>query len=313
MTNFEDGRLKMYFKVKIQGENYRSKFNEIPGIEPYIPKFDSNTLKISELSGIQRTMNLGVTATKNEIRQKLCKTTAMICCSGLLLSEITRDAPFKQQINYSESALVSFSDIKLIDIAGNVNREATKKKTAMAKYGLSDLTLDVQNELISQFSGVVVNPQSIVDDRKAITQSIKNLFKENDEILNLIDIGINFIKDKYPEVYTSYKSARKITITNKRILSLRALILDSVTLEGLKNVKVAITPNASQTWLTPEEVKKNTLEKATGEKGIFNVKTIAEGVYDLVITKVGYKMATMSITIAEGEMYDLKVSLVKEG
>lgn len=312
MNALEEAKYKTNLKVDAQIESNYTKFCEIKGVEPYFKKLSANNKKIGEISIEQRAAGMGINIAKNELRNELCKSTAILCCQGLLFAQIHHDASFKESVNHSESNLNNYPEKKLIEVASIVNRDCLTKKAELLQVGVTDQALDVNSELIYRFQALVVTPQKAINDKKGYTEQIRGLLKENDEILELIDIGINLIKDKYPDLYASYKSARKVIVTGKNYISLRAQITDSVTFEGIKGAKVTFTPNTEKTSITPEEVKKNTKEKVTAEKGIFNIKSIAEGDYNVVVTKKGYLTETYTITIAEGDMFELKVNLVKE-
>ena len=55
----------------------------------------------------------------------------------------------------------------------------------------------------------------------------------------------------------------------------------------------------------PEIVKK------TAEKGGFNIKSLATGTYQVTSKKVGYADQVVTISVNDGEMTELKISLEK--
>lgn len=312
MTSIELAKTKSYRMIIIVMENHQLVFKLIPYYDDTVKNFIPNTNKITDEALKQQTVSIGARTIKNENRAKVCKSTALLCYRSLLYAENTKDLAFKEIVNHTESSLSALADDKLINTTRHINSEIVKRKTQLVPVGITDLMIDENEEQISIFRGVSDNPQSVVNERSAYTTNIKEWIKENDDILNLLDIGVNLFKDSHSDVYASYKSARKVIVTHKRSMSVRAQILDSITLEGIRGVKVSFTPVADQTTLTPEEVKKNTMEKTTAEKGIFNIKSIAEGVYTVVIYKAGYKTITKTITIADGDLFELKINLEKE-
>jgi uncharacterized membrane protein len=60
---------------------------------------------------------------------------------------------------------------------------------------------------------------------------------------------------------------------------------------------------AATTTTEPELVKK------TAEKGGFNVKNLASGTYQVTLKKVGYTEQVVTISVNDGEMTELNVSL----
>ncbi len=312
MNAVEEGKHKSHRRIEYHAGNNFDKYCEMAGFSLFYKNFPANNKRIAELSILQHSINLGLTAEKNDLRARLCKATAKLCGSSLLYSEINHNVQLKEKVNHSEKSLASYSDGKLFRVASMVNQEATKLKTPLALFGVTDEKLDVHTELISKFDALLITPSGAVNERKGVTLALKALLKENDDIVNLINIGFIQIADKYPDLYAGFLSASKVIVTGRTSLSLRAHVCDSVTLEGIKGVTVRITPNAVQNQLKPEEVKRYTFEKVTADSGIFQLKSIPEGVYDVVITKKGYQTVIMSITIADGDRYELNVNLVKD-
>jgi len=312
MKTLEHAKTKMYRVVTVVMENHLLVFKQIPYYMEMTKNFIPNTNSITDEDLKQQTVSIGARTIKNENRAKVCKSTAQLCYRSLLYAETNKDTAFKEIVDYSESSLNALPDDKLFTTSRHINSEIAKRKTLLVPVGITDIMIDQNEEEISIFRGVTDTTVTVVHKRSAYTTNIKNRIKENDEILNLLDIGANLFKDTHPDVYASYKSARKVIVTHKKSMSLRAQILNSTTLTGIKGVKVSFTPTANQTTLTPEEVKKNTMVKTTSLNGIFNIKAIAEGTYDVVISKAGYKTITMTITIADGDLFDLKVNIEKE-
>lgn len=312
MNAVEDGKYKSHRRIEYHAGNNFDKYCEMAGFSLFYKNFPANNKKIAELSILQHSINLGITAEKNDLRARLCKATAKLCGSSLLYSEINHDVNLKEKVNHSEKSLASYPDCKLFRVASMVNQEATRLKTPLALFGVTDEKLDVHNELVTQFDALLITPSGAVNERKGVTLAIKALLKENDEIVNLINIGFIQIADKYPDLYAGFLSASKVIVTSKTSLSLRAHVCDSATSEGLRGVTVRLTPNAEQNLLKDEEVKKYTFEKVTTDSGAFQIKSIPEGVYDVVATKKGYQTVNMSITVADGDRYELNVNLSKD-
>jgi len=53
------------------------------------------------------------------------------------------------------------------------------------------------------------------------------------------------------------------------------------------------------------------LEKETAAKGGFNIKSLPEGIYDVTITKVGFKPKTITITVRWDELCNVEEELEK--
>ncbi len=53
------------------------------------------------------------------------------------------------------------------------------------------------------------------------------------------------------------------------------------------------------------------LVKKTAEKGGFNIKGLATGTYQVTLKKAGYADQVATISVSDGEMTELKISLEK--
>jgi len=91
----------------------------------------------------------------------------------------------------------------------------------------------------------------------------------------------------------------------------KGIVADAQTGLPLKGVTVSFAleggmmKTAAATTTDPELIKK------TAEKGGFNVKNLASGTYQVTLKKVGYADQVATISVSDGEMTELKISLEK--
>ncbi|MCX6236497.1 MAG: hypothetical protein NTY07_02880 [Bacteroidia bacterium] len=141
-------------------------------------------------------------------------------------------------------------------------------------------------------------------DSKEITRQLTGHFVGADKSLMQIDALIEILRNSDPNTYKAYKLARKTIDYGTRSIAVRGKIIDAITKEGVKGVIIGFL-NADGTSLVSPIVKK------TADKGGFNVKSLAEGIYKLKLTKVGYVDQMITITVTSEELCNIKVEMSK--
>lgn len=300
----------MFLQVKHIVDCHPEVFYSTPHLIQLHDRFLANTRTISALNLEMYTICQGVGKVKAIARQQLCESTASICLMALLYAQMIADTELKERIFHSKRNLSLYSDTKLLEVARMVNGEVAGMVPTLTPFGITSEVVDQHAQHIDQFDTLAPTPQQGIAQRKVITQNIKTLFKENIDILQLVDIGINLVKEKHIEAYAKYHSARKVVVNGLRHLALRAHLLDSLTLEGVGGVKVTLTPHALPKSKSKKSAKKIPVTKVTGSKGIFNIRLLPEGKYDVVATRQGYQTVNVTIDVDHGTMFELKLLLV---
>jgi len=148
-----------------------------------------------------------------------------------------------------------------------------------------------------------LNPESGKSevDKKSTTSYLAEAYKKADRVLSDMDKEVEIIRSSEPKFYSEYKVIRKIDLPTD-VMGLIAKITDAETGTGIPNATATFTLNGS----TAEPIVKQ-----SAEKGGFQIKTIAPGIYTVVITKIGYNPQTLTVTLPGDEPYDLAVKMVK--
>ena len=89
-----------------------------------------------------------------------------------------------------------------------------------------------------------------------------------------------------------------------RTVAVRGFIIDAITRIGIKGVIITYM-NADGSAMQPALVKKS------ATKGGFIVKSLAEGIYQIKLTKIGYRDLLMTGTVVNGELCNIKAEMIK--
>lgn len=108
-----------------------------------------------------------------------------------------------------------------------------------------------------------------------------------------------------------HKSARKVIETGSGSLSVKGIVTDAQTGSPLKGVTVSFALDGGMMKAATASTSDPELVKKTAEKGGFNVKSLASGTYQVTLKKAGYADQVATISVSDGEMTELKISLEK--
>ena len=123
-----------------------------------------------------------------------------------------------------------------------------------------------------------------------------------------MDAAVEIVRLTQVNFYNGYKSARKVIETGAGTLSVKGMVTDAKTGAPLKGVTVSFAldggmAKAKAANNIPDVVKK------TADKGGFNIKSLPAGTYQVTLKKVGYADQVVTISVNDGEMTELNISL----
>ena len=206
-----------------------------------------------------------------------------------------------KDIKFTKTDLANISDIELVQIAKKLHETVNLYLAELEKY---ELDAETQKTLLADITIYETTAPKLDNwqrDQKEITNILRINYKTADEIVSSIDKQVEIVHDSEPEFYKKYKTTRKVDVPAD-VVQLVAKITDAERGAGVPNATVTFTLNDS----TAESIVKQ-----TAEKGGFQIKTIASGIYTVKIQKIGYQTQTLTITLPGDEPYSLNVKLVK--
>jgi len=206
-----------------------------------------------------------------------------------------------KDIKFTKTDLANISDIELVQIAKKLHETVNLYLAELETYELDAETQKTLLADITIYETTAPKLDKWLRDQKEITNILRVNFKTADEIVASIDKQVEIVHDSEPEFYKKYKTTRKIDVPVD-VVQLVAKITDAERGTGVPNATVAFTLNDS----TAEPIVKQ-----TAEKGGFQIKTIASGIYTVTVVKLGYITQTFTITLPGDEPYSLNVKLVK--
>ena len=258
----------------------------------------------------QKLSKKGVTDGKNQLKETLIVLTADNARKLGAYAKFTNNAKLAQEVKFSEGKLRQVADTAVKNYGQIVYDLAQPLVGSLAPYGITDETQAALAGAITAYNDSIGKPGAERSEGTQITKQLATLFKTADTALENMDAAVEIVRLTEVNFYNGYKSARKVIETGGGSLSVKGLVTDAQTGSPLKGVTVSFAldggmAKAATTTTEPELVKK------TAEKGGFNVKSLTSGTYQVTLKKVGYADQVATISVNDGEMTELKISLVK--
>lgn len=253
----------------------------------------------------------GITATKGSHKKVLVLLTADASRKLTAYAKFANDQVLLNETKLTESDLNRLADTTLRDSAQGIYDRAQSNLTALASYGVTTETQSALHNAIAAFATAIPKPRLGITDKKQITDQLADLFKQADDALESIDILVEIVRMAQPNFYKGYKAARKIVETGTGSLAVKGMITDAVSGEAVKNARILFEMSSSGTNLKMGKATQP-IEKKSAEKGGFNIKTLATGVYSVTIQKIGYAAQVVNLAVTEGETAVLSIKLIKQ-
>lgn len=310
MTSQQEDRLSMYLTFKDYQAPHTSITDGLPNYLENSTIFLDTIPQIQSIWEQQKLSKKGVTDSKNQLKETLIVLTADYARKLGAYAKFTNNAKLAQQVKFSEGKLRQVADTAVKNYGQIVYDLAQPLVGSLAQYGITDETQATLADAITAYNDSIGKPGAERSEGTQITKQLATLFKTADTALENMDAAVEIIRLTQVDFYNGYKSARKVIETGAGSLSVKGLVTDAQTGLPLKGVTVSFAldggmAKASSTTTEPELVKK------TAEKGGFNIKGLESGMYQVTLKKAGYANQVTTISVSDGEMTELKISLEK--
>ena len=309
MTSQQEDRLSMYLTFKDYQALHVNITETLPNYSENSTLFLNTIPQIQSIWEQQKLSKKGVTDSKNQLKETLIVTTADYARKLGAYAKFTNDAKLAQEVKFSESKLRQVADTAVKGYGQIVYDLAQPIVASLAAYGITDETQAALAGAITAYNDSIGKPGAERSEGTQLTKQLTTLFKTADGALENMDAAVEIVRLTQVDFYNGYKSARKVIETGSGSLSVKGIVTDAQTGLPLKGVTVSFALDggmmkaAAATTTEPELVKK------TAEKGGFNVKGLASGTYQVTLKKVGYADQVVTISVNDGELTELNVSL----
>ena len=283
--------------------------SSLPNYSTYYDIFISGIGKIDVLSREQVFGKSGYITAKNRYRKVLIPLAYDTCRKLHSFAIFTNNDVLLEEINLTESSLKYTSDEKLVKLSEGIHERAQAHSSELVTYEITADSLTTLASAITDFKESIPKASLENSNRKENTLILNATLKSTEAALEKIDAALEIIRIKEPKIYNAYKWLRRKEDLNRNHAALKGQIIDALTKEPIKyaNVVFELRRNGS---IIPSGTN-GSIVKKSARKGGFLIKSMPDGVYDVVIRKNGYTEQKTMVAITNGEMAKLVVELVK--
>jgi hypothetical protein len=310
MTHKEESKYSMKLALRDFLNKIATIAATLPGYGVLYALYLANLTQIQLIREQQEIDKSGIKDNKDLLRIDLVTKAYDVGKKTEVYAKMNNNAILAKEVHYSETELNKAADSKLKDKALLIYDRANSNLAALATYGITAAVLTTLKTAIDLFNAAIPTTRTGKTETKAATDQLKKLFKSDDDILAKFDLLVEVVRLSQPAFYSAYKDNRKVIDTANGSLALTALITDAITGEGIKGAKATFVLQNGANKAATDKIEKP-IVKISALKGIFKIKSLADGIYIVTIEKTGYKTVTVTVNVANGDMTVLEIKLEK--
>jgi hypothetical protein len=306
MNSVQEDKLSMYNVVKDTCETYQTTWSGNAIFANLYELWVAKIPQIEQNRDAQVLVTTGITTGKTDKRAKMTDKALFIINRLQSFGNATNNQELVESIQYSATVINKARDNDAVGICNTVLIKAGEFSGDLVTYGLTTDMLGDLEDAIVEYKTSIAKPKTAISQGKTATENLARLFKEADDLLTKrMDLDIELFKTSAPDFYSQYKTARIIISTGGGTTSVLGNVTMAENGEPVKGVTFTFTPENNRLAATQPIVKKS------AEKGNFRIASLPEGIYTVIVSKIGYKEQNLSITVANGETTNLKVEMEK--
>lgn len=280
----------------------------IPNFAASYATLEGTIKEIQSIGEMQKEVKTGFAKDKKRLKETLITIAADNSRKLAAVAKFTKNETLMDKVRFSVSELTRMTDVALKDYAEIIYDKVNANIEKLAEYEITTDSQKIFMETITTYNASLSTPRSGIAEKSQATKKLALLFDSADAVLEEMDIAAGTIQLKNPDFINGYKTVRKLVDTSAGTIALKASARDLSSGEPVKGVLFIFRHaeiNSSARGGNGE------ISKKTAEKGNFHIKNMPSGTYQVVVSKPGYKDKTVTVSVADGEMANLRVELEK--
>ena len=294
-------RLKMLLSVRVFLQTNEATIAKLPNMVELITKLDEAIVQIQQTSQARQEVNTSTSVNKKELRSYLTTGTVDLSRRLQAFFKYTNNQQLLAETKMTDSMLKNLTDLELIDATRSLISKTNTRLEVLAPYEVNDTLITNLHGLCNSFSESIPQARQKQLQKHNTIQSLNTCFDNADEVIENIDLVMELVRLSMRSFYDNYKLARKVVESAQGYITVKCTVVDALTGQGIPDVTVTLHLDKMQT--------NPVLEKKTALKGGFSVKTLKEGVYTVVASKVGYKSQSMKLTVNNDHLNELVMKI----
>ena len=304
MTNKQENRLSMFLAARDFLLKNNNSTSALPNFTQFFDAVKSGIIEIQSWVEQQEFDKTGIAVSKKKIRESLIVSTMDIANKVFAFARFKNDDILMKEIGYKESELTKSTDTLMKEKCQIVFDKASTYAADLVQYGVTQNMLDQLKRLISDYDTSLPTPRIGIMEKKQATAKLASLFDHVNSNFDQIDTLVEILKYSDTVFYKGYRGARKIVRSGHVFLSLKGKVTDKTNDMPLQNVRLSFSLQLKNQGDIPMS-----FEKKTAPKGGFIVRNMAEGTWNVLVSKEGYSIQNLQVSIVSGETAVLLVKL----
>ena len=301
MNSEKIAKLHMYLTVRIFLRSNPAILAKLPNAEEYLGELDAAILELQNNIAQQEAGVAELRSEEDKLYKRLLAT--IIENQGKLkaFAQHENDMLMLDFCKKSKTVLEAMSEGDLVRYAKTMLGYLTANAEKLVKYQIKAEDTAALQKVTNDYDAIGPELTKAKSDLDQTKLSVGSGYQKTDAIMAKLDIEMEIVKVSDSDFYNQYKSLRHI---NRNINSCMLVghIFEAETGKELPNATVSFKLNDSND---------EPIVKLSAEKGGFQIKSIAAGIYTVTITKIGYIAQTTQLIITGDEKVVFDVHLVK--
>lgn len=304
MNKIDDVKVTMDTVICEFFDKNSAETSKLPNCTLILNTIKANDRQITAYKSQKAALGKSVTQQKDNAHQVLAEIIITHIRRFGAYIALKNDKQLQAALGFKAYLVPKAKDSKLIEYATVLLVKGREMITQLAEVGINSADLDDLSDALEAFKATVPLPR--VDDATVtqLNHEIKRLIKENDRLKAQIDAIMEVARETNKAFYDSYRSLRRAGKPMVTHIALSVNVTDSQTAEPISGVTISVTSQHSNAKGGAKPLKRK-----SAEKGGIRIKNLVEGVYTLVVSKLGYREQTLTINILSGETTTVAIKL----
>lgn len=302
MTAKQESKLKMLLTLRLLLQANAIIVSTLPNSGEFLTMLDAAIALIQANSEYRQHNSKGVAVNKKMLRETLITLTLDGSVKLQAYARYIKDTDFFTSTKLTSTKLKAASDLELIDIVNDLYASIQMRLANLTAYGLNEVSQTTYKNAITAFTTSIPMTRQVQVDKTESTKLLNQGFDEADTALENIDALVEIVRLTQTNFYSEYKATLKI-IDKSGSLQVKGTVTETATHDPIAK--------ATLKFILEGETE-IALEKQSAEKGGYMIKNLAEGIYSVKVSKIGYQTKTVAAVVSSDQLCQLDVELEKE-
>lgn len=302
MTANQLSKLKMFLSLNVYLASNEAIVAKLPNSNEFVTALNDAILQIQTKDEEHYHSNKGIADNKNKLKGELIDIILDNSRKMQAYSLYRHDEVLLAKTKTTLTKLRNQSGVELVNVARGIYHSIESRLSEVTAYNLSNDTQLKFREAIDLFSTSLPQPRESMLKSKENTFLLKQGFEVGDAAIGQLDALVEIVRMTEPTFYESYRNTRKIIPQGTGSLQVKGVVAEAVTGKPL--------PRAILSFCLSNQ-SEIVIKKKTAAKGGFRIKSLDEGIYEVTVTKVGFKTQTITVTVRWDELCVVNVKMEK--